>query len=134
MAVIDLATLSLDIRRQRYPVQAAMQKPSMIRTRRQTSARENGTQLSADRLDLFRLLVFNTVVNEGTMSRAGERLFITQPAVSAHIKALEQELGVRLFDRVGRRSVVNPAGRVLYEKAQRLLTVAEDLKAAMSEL
>ena len=93
-----------------------------------------GTQLSAERLDLLLLLVFNTFVKESTMSRAGERLFITQPAESAHIKAVEQDLGVRLFERVGRRPVVNLAGLVLYEKAQLLLAVADDLKAAMSEL
>ncbi len=85
-------------------------------------------------LDLHRLNVFYTVVNEGTLSKAGERLFMSQPAISAHIKALEQQLGVRLFDRIGRRSVVNKAGELLYKKAEELFTVADDLKACMEDL
>ena len=89
---------------------------------------------AAGQLDLYRLVVFHTLVNEGTMARAGERLFITQPAVSAHIRSLENGLGVSLFDRVGRRSVVNSAGQVLYEKTERLLSVADELKSAMEDL
>ena len=88
----------------------------------------------AGQLDLFRLVVFHTLVNEGTMSNASERLFITQPAISAHIKALERGLGVTLFDRVGRGSVVNSAGRVLYQKAEQLFAVADELKAEMEDL
>ena len=85
-------------------------------------------------VDLYRLLVFHTLVDEGTMSNASERLFITQPAISAHIKALETGLGVSLFNRVGRGSVVSSVGRVLYGKAEELFSVADDLKAAMEDL
>ena len=86
-----------------------------------------------DSLDLYRLRAFQTMVDEGTMSKASERLLLTQPAVSAHIKALEAGLGVSLFDRVGRRLIVNSAGRVLYEKAQYLFSVADELTGAMEE-
>lgn len=85
-------------------------------------------------LDLHRLAVFYTVVNEGTLSKAGDSLYMSQPAISAHIKALEQQLGVPLFYRVGRRSVVNKAGEVLYRKAEQLFSVADELKAEMDEL
>lgn len=85
-------------------------------------------------LDLHRLAVFYTVVNEGTLSKAGDRLYMSQPAISAHIKALEQQLGVPLFYRVGRRSVVNRAGEVLYKKAEKLFSVADELKAEMEDL
>ena len=88
----------------------------------------------ADQLSIHRLAVFHTLVDEGTMSKASGRLFMTQPAISAHIKALERGLGVSLFDRVGRRSVVNVAGRVLYRKAEQLFSAADDLRAAMEEL
>ena len=104
----------------------------MGRTRQSSSRRKKPDP--AGQLDLYRLSVFHTLVNEGTMSRAGGRLYITQPAISAHIKALESGLGVPLFDRVGRNSVVNHAGQVLYEKTERLFTVADELKAAMEEL
>ena len=95
-----------------------------------SSQRQNG----AYQLDLYRLVVFYTLVNEGTMSKASERLFISQPAISAHIKALEKGLGVSLFSRVGRRSVVSLAGQVLCGKAERLFSVADELKAAMEDL
>ncbi len=85
-------------------------------------------------LDLHRLNVFYTVVNEGTLSKAGERLFMSQPAISAHIKALEQQLGLQLFDRVGRRSVVNRAGEALYKKAEQLFSVADELRAEMENM
>ena len=84
--------------------------------------------------DLNRLAVFYTLVNQGTMSKASQQLFITQPAISAHIKALEQRLGVALFDRAGRGSVVSSADRVLYEKAEHLFSVADELQATMEDL
>ena len=85
-------------------------------------------------LDLHRLAVFYTVVNEGTLSKAGDSLYMSQPAISAHIKALEQQLGISLFYRVGRRSVVNKAGEVLYRKAEQLFSVADELKAEMDDM
>ena len=94
------------------------------------ASRANGVA----QLDLHRLVVFYTLVNEGTMSRASEMLYISQPAISAHIKSLESGLGVSLFNRVGRRSVVSSAGRVLYEKSERLLEAADELKTAMEDL
>ena len=84
--------------------------------------------------DMHRLMVFYTVVNEGTLSKAGDRLFMSQPAISAHIKALEQQLGMALFYRVGRRSVVNKAGDLLYKMTEKLFSVAEELKAEMENL
>lgn len=84
--------------------------------------------------NIFRLMVFHALVDEGTMSKASERLFITQPAISAHIKALESGLGVALFDRVGRRSVVNAAGKVLYEKSEQLFSAVDELKTAMEDV
>ena len=83
---------------------------------------------------MHRLMVFYTVVNEGTLSKAGDRLFMSQPAISAHIKALEQQLGMALFYRVGRRSVVNKAGDLLYKMTEKLFSVAEELKAEMENL
>ena len=85
-------------------------------------------------LDMHRLMVFYTVVNEGTLSKAGDRLYMSQPAISAHMKALEQQLGMPLFYRVGRRSVVNKAGDVLYKMTEKLFSVAEELKAEMENL
>jgi DNA-binding transcriptional LysR family regulator len=60
--------------------------------------------------------------------RAGEELYLTQPAVTLQIKALEEELGVPLFDRTGRQIALTPAGAVLLKyvrQIERLLAVAE---------
>ena len=84
--------------------------------------------------ELYRLSAFYAVVNEGSLSRAAERLHMSQPAVSAHIKSLEQELGMSLFYRVGRRSVVNRAGQALYGRAEDLFSVADQLSAEMADL
>ena len=92
------------------------------------------SQTLAGHLDLNRLAVFTTLVDAGTMSRSSDRLFLTQPAVSAHIKALEAALGVTLFNRVGRRLVVSAAGRVLYDKAQQLFSVADGLISEMEDV
>ena len=92
------------------------------------------SQPFAGHLDLNRLGVFTTLVDAGTMSKASDRLFLTQPAVSAHIKALEAALGVTLFNRVGRGLAVSSAGRALYNKAQQLFSVADELMSEMEDL
>ena len=50
-------------------------------------------------MDILKLRSFVMVARLGHLTRAAERLFLTQPAVTAHIKAIEQELGIALFDR-----------------------------------
>jgi DNA-binding transcriptional LysR family regulator len=50
-------------------------------------------------LDLYKLQIFTTVAQEGSFSRAAEQLYMTQSAVSQHIKELETSLGVTLFER-----------------------------------
>ena len=84
--------------------------------------------------DLHRLAVFCAVVDEGSLSRASKRLYMSQPAISAHIKSLEQQLGLALFHRVGRRSVVSKAGEVLYHKTAELFVIADELRTVMANL
>ena len=84
--------------------------------------------------DLHRLAVFCAVVDEGSLAQASRRLFMSQPAISAHIKSLQQQLGLTLFHRVGRRSVVSKAGEVLYQTAGDLLAQADELRTVMSGL
>ena len=85
-------------------------------------------------VDLHRLAVFCSVVDEGSLSKASEHLFMSQPAISAHIKALELLLGLSLFNRDGRRSVVNRAGEALYTKSRELFLVADELKVEIDNL
>ena len=86
-------------------------------------------------LDNFRLVVFRTVAKELSFRRAAEELYLTQPAVSLQIKALEEDLGVRLFHRGGTHVKLTPAGQVLLAHAERvhaLLVDAEQEIAALS--
>ncbi len=67
----------------------------------------------------FRIKSFLAVVDQGSLLKASETLGITQPAVSQHLKALEEYYRMPLFEHVGRRLVLNDAGRLLYEAASR---------------
>ncbi|MEY4749818.1 MAG: hypothetical protein RIQ60_2032 [Pseudomonadota bacterium] len=64
----------------------------------------------------------------GSFSQSASALFLTQPALSRSIKALESELGRPLFDRIGRHSELTPFGREVVEQAQALVLAAEDLR------
>lgn len=77
-------------------------------------------------MELYHLKTFVTVAEEQHLTRAAERLFTSQPAISAHIKALEEELGVILFDRTPKGMQLTPAGEQLLERAQRALAAAGD--------
>ena len=84
----------------------------------------------------YRLITFLAVVEQGTLAKASELLGLTQPAVSQHIKALEEYYGTPLFDHIGRRLVLNDAGRLLVrmaEKARSLFEQFEREKSSMSE-
>lgn len=82
-------------------------------------------------MDLRQLEIFAKVAELASFSRAAEALSLTQPTVSEHIRALEDELGLRLLDRLGRGAAVTPAGRLLLSHAHRLLALAREARQAM---
>ena len=61
-------------------------------------------------MNLIHLEYFRAVANAGSMTKAAEKLHVTQPTLSNSIKALEQELGVQLFERRGRSLALNSTG------------------------
>jgi len=85
-------------------------------------------------MELYQLRTFAVVAEEGQLTRAAERLHISQPAVSGQIKALEQELEVRLFDRSASGMLLTVGGRELLAVSQRVLTAAEDVKQTARHL
>jgi DNA-binding transcriptional LysR family regulator len=85
-------------------------------------------------MDLSQLEVFLAVVREGRFSRAAEKLYRTQSAVSQTIHKLEDELGESLFDRSSREGVLTDAGRVLQDYAEKLLNLRNDAREALVEL
>jgi DNA-binding transcriptional LysR family regulator len=84
-------------------------------------------------MDLARLRVFQAVADERSFSRAARTLFLSQPAVTQHIRALELELGVPLFDRLGRRTTLTPAGESLAQHVPQILGMVRAAEAAARE-
>ena len=80
-------------------------------------------------MDLRYLRTFVTVAEAGGITRAGARLDVSQPAASRQIVALETELGIRLFDRIGRRLRLTSEGEDLLRQSRRLLIEADLLDA-----
>jgi LysR family transcriptional regulator, cyn operon transcriptional activator len=80
-------------------------------------------------MNLRNLHTFVGVAEAGSIARAGARLNVSQPAASRQILALEAELGVRLFDRIGRRLRLTSEGEDLLRQSRRLLMEAELLNA-----
>lgn len=68
-------------------------------------------------MELYQLKTFVAIAKEGSLTRAAERVFTSAPAVSAQLKALEDELGVKLFERTPRGMVPTQAGRSLDRKS-----------------
>ncbi len=71
-------------------------------------------------MDFRQLEVFAKVVETRSFSRAAEGLRLTQSTISEHVRLLEEEIGARLFDRLGRETLPTRAGELLYGYAQRL--------------
>ncbi len=78
-------------------------------------------------LNYHHLLYFWTVVREGGVSRAAEKLRLAQPTVSAQVKLLEDTLGEPLFDRQGRRLVLTDTGRIVYRYADEIFGIGHEL-------
>src|SRR5947208_7460576 len=85
-------------------------------------------------MDLSQLEVFVAVARERRFSRAAEKLFRTQSAVSQTVRKLELEIGEPLLDRSSRDGNLTDAGRVLQEYAETLLNLRQDAKEALVEL
>jgi DNA-binding transcriptional LysR family regulator len=84
-------------------------------------------------MNLADLQVFSTVVEAGGITRAAARLHRVPSNVTTRIKNLEQELGVTLFLRAGKRMQISPAGKRLLDYARRLLALAQEAREAMQE-
>lgn len=78
-------------------------------------------------MELHHLRTFVTVGREGHLTRAAELLCLSQPAVSAHIKTLEDELGLPLFERNARGMALTAAGEHLLDYADKVLAARQDL-------
>lgn len=83
-------------------------------------------------LENFRLKVFRAVAEQLNFHKAAEQLFLTQPAVTLQIKALESDLGVRLFDRASGRVSLTRQGSILLEYANKLAAMVFEAERKLS--
>jgi len=87
-----------------------------------------------DGYNLYPLHIFRLVARSGSVTRAAQELFISQPAVSAHLKALETAVNEPLFDRTPRGMQLTPVGAIVLEQANRLFALYEEIPAAVDAL
>jgi LysR family transcriptional activator of glutamate synthase operon len=85
-------------------------------------------------MELRQLVYFDAVVRHGGFSRAAEHLHIAQPAISAQVRRLEDELGVRLLARTTRRVGLTEAGELFLARTRRVLTELETARDEASDL
>lgn len=85
-------------------------------------------------MDIKHLQYFIEVANYNSFTRAADHLFITQPTISKMIKNLENDLGVELFDRSGKKLSLTDAGRVVYEQALLINKAFNNLETEMDNL
>ena len=78
-------------------------------------------------LNYHHLLYFWTVAKEGSLRRAGERLHISQPTISAQIRQLEEVLGERLFSRSTRRLTLTDPGQLVFGYAEEIFALGQEL-------
>ncbi len=82
----------------------------------------------------FRLKVFYTVAQRLSFTKAAAELFITQPAITKHIKELEQQLNVQLFKRNGNNITLTTAGKILLQYAEKIFQTYTELETELAQL
>ena len=84
-------------------------------------------------MDLWHLKIFQKVVELKGFSKAAKTVHLTQPTVSTHIKELENHFNCRLIDRIGKEAHPTKAGELLFNKAEKLISLFEKTQAEMAE-
>jgi DNA-binding transcriptional LysR family regulator len=85
-------------------------------------------------MDFTNLMAFYQVATSGNFSKAANQLFVSQPALSRQVAALERELNLQLFSWHGRQVVITDAGRRLLVYAEKIISLAKEAKKEMLEL
>ena len=85
-------------------------------------------------MELHQLRGFYEIAREGSFTKAADRLFVTQPAISLQLKALEDELGERLVERSRGRARLTPAGQLLYQRARSVFDELDGMRDDMDAL
>lgn len=84
-----------------------------------------------NRLNYHHLLYFYTIATHGSIAQAAKKVSITPQTLSAQLKALEEQLGCTLFERKGKRLVLNETGRLTYSYAQEIFSLGDELVGSL---
>lgn len=84
-------------------------------------------------MEIKQLLYFVTLVTEGNITAASKKLHIAQPALSNHLKNLEEQLEIKLFHRGSRKITLTDAGEILYNKANNILELGNSIKKELDD-
>ncbi len=84
-------------------------------------------------MEFRQLRTFRTLADTLNFTRTAEKLFLAQSSVSAQIKGLEENLGVKLFDRIGRSVLLTEAGSKLYDYARKMEEMTEEIRSEISD-
>lgn len=87
--------------------------------------------MNVDRLNFHHLRYFWAVAEEGNLTRTARRLRVSQSALSSQIQQLEEQLGLRLFDRSGRQLLLTEAGRIALAYAEEIFTAGTQMVATL---
>ncbi|MPS66170.1 MAG: LysR family transcriptional regulator [Chryseobacterium sp.] len=82
----------------------------------------------------YRLKVFHTVASRSSFTKASEELNISQPAVTKHIKEIENQLNTKLFDRKGTSIQLTQSGKILFEYAEKIRNIYRDLEFEINQV
>jgi DNA-binding transcriptional LysR family regulator len=85
-------------------------------------------------MDIHQLRIFKAVFKNKSFSKASKEINLTQPTISNHIKALEDEFGCKLFDRLGRSIIPTREAEVLYSHAEEIIDKADSLKETIGQI
>src|SRR5262245_49888493 len=85
------------------------------------------------RMDLRQLEIIRAIADTGSFTAAGEKLHVSQSAISRQVLLLEDELGEAIFHRIGRRIRITPAGESLLQLSHRVFQDLHDTVAAISD-
>jgi len=84
-------------------------------------------------MDMRRLEVFCRVLELHSFTKAGQAVYLSQPTVSEHIRGLEEMLGEKLVDRLGREVLPTPAGKILYRYARNIIQLRDEAIQALKQ-
>ncbi|MEP0265579.1 LysR family transcriptional regulator [Dokdonia sp.] len=85
-------------------------------------------------VSLRNLKLVNVIVKEGSVTKASEKLFLSQPALSHQLKKLEEEIGLKVFNRLNKKLILTEVGQILFDNSEKMLVSMNQLNSELDEI